>query len=164
MTRRVLIPEALSSEAFAPFGEVIDSGGKSQVINAGYTDRFHGLTKIDAQDLDGEPVINIFRSRPRPEPLEISFLERHPLGSQAFVPLAGTPFLVVTALYPESDALRLFQSNGKQGINYRKGVWHYPLLVLGREAEFLVIDRAGPGENCEVAKIVPPVMIRSWGG
>jgi ureidoglycolate lyase len=79
-------------------------------------------------------------------------VERHPLGSQAFIPLQRFVFIVVVG--PAGEAieaqdLRAFVSNGRQGINYHRGVWHMPLIALEAGHEFLVIDRIGEGANCD---------------
>lgn len=79
-------------------------------------------------------------------------VERHPLGSQAFIPMQDTPWLVVVADAGENPlpgSLRAFRASGRQGVNYRRGVWHHPILVLKPDQDFLVVDRAGPGENCD---------------
>jgi ureidoglycolate lyase len=82
-------------------------------------------------------------------------MERHPLSSQAFIPLSSTPFLVVVAPAGELDlgTLKAFRSNGRQGINYRRGTWHHPLLALERISEFLIVDRGGAGANCDEVPI-----------
>jgi ureidoglycolate lyase len=85
-------------------------------------------------------------------PRVIKMLERHPLGSQAFIPLLGHPFLVVVAPAgdePVPGAVRAFRSNGRQGVNYHRGVWHHPVLTIEKRDEFLVVDRSGSGNNCD---------------
>ncbi len=145
--------EPLTAEAFAPFGEVIETEGRDYyLINSGSTRRYHRLADIDANSGDGQPVVSIFRARRPVYPLTIGMMERHPLGSQAFIPLKGHPFLIVVAPAGERvnrEDLRAFISNGRQGVNYRRGVWHHPLLVLQPEDELLVVDRAGSGNNCD---------------
>jgi len=137
--------EPLSAAAFAPFGDVIEARPETAVeINAGYTTRFHALATAETDD---KVIMSIFQGRPRP--LEAAMLERHPLGSQAFVPLGGQPWLVVVAEQADPTALRAFLCRGDQGVNYRAGVWHHPLLVLGDAQDFLVVDRAGQGPNLE---------------
>ena len=137
--------EPLSAAAFAPFGDVIEARPETAVeINAGYTTRFHALATAETDD---KVIMSIFQGRPRP--LEAAMLERHPLGSQAFVPLGGQPWLVVVAKQADPTALRAFLCRGDQGVNYRAGVWHHPLLVLGDAQDFLVVDRAGQGQNLE---------------
>jgi len=79
-------------------------------------------------------------------------VERHPLGSQAFIPMQNEPWLIVVCdarEEPKPGSLRAFRATGKQGVNYRPDVWHHPLLVLKADQDFLVVDRGGPGENCD---------------
>lgn len=157
--------QPLAQAAFSPFGEVIETEGvEAEAINDGYAERFHDLAPIDVSSAGGRPLLNIFQAKPRPFPIEIEFLERHPLGSQAFVPLSRLPFLVLVAEAPEIGFLRLFRSNGRQGVNYRRGVWHYPLLVPEQACEFVVVDRGGPGDNCEVRRLDQPAWIDSDSG
>ena len=138
---------------FDRFGEVIEmERTKSHKINEGTTERFHDLANVDVNDLEGRTLINIFRGQPRPQPIEIKMMERHPMGSQAFYPLQPYEYLVVVsdnATTPTPDDLCAFRAAGNQGINYRKNIWHHPLLVLVPNHEFLVIDRGGPGGNLE---------------
>src|SRR5687767_12672457 len=141
--------ESITREAFAPFGDVIEMMGADHYpINQGYAERFHDLARIDTGAEEGETIVSLFRGRPRPLPIEISFLERHPLGSQAFYPLQDRDWLIVVApseSAPSATTLRAFRASGRQGINYARNVWHYPLLVLEVESDFLIIDRKGPG-------------------
>ncbi len=83
--------------------------------------------------------------------------ERHPLGSQSFVPLSGRPYLVAVAPAGEfvPEAVRVFRAEGHQGVHYRKGIWHHFLLVLDEDSDFLVVDRAGPGDNCDEFALAP---------
>ncbi|MFT0169525.1 ureidoglycolate lyase [Paraburkholderia mimosarum] len=149
-TRTTLTIESLTSEAFAPFGDVIELAGAKQIpINLGTTIRFHDLAKVDVTDEGGRPLMNLFRGQPRELPFEVRMLERHPLGSQAFVPLNDKPYLVVVAPAGELDVtkIRAFVSRGWQGVNYAKGVWHHPLIALGEVSDFIVVDRGGDGLN-----------------
>ncbi|THF66532.1 ureidoglycolate lyase [Pseudothauera nasutitermitis] len=144
---------ALDAAAFAPFGEVIEAGAATRQfpINQGSTVRYHDLARIDPGE-DGHAIVSIFRAQPRALPFEVSMLERHPRGSQAFMPLSGRPYLVVVAPpgeRPATENLRVFLARADQGVNYAAGVWHHPLLALQAESDFLVIDRAGPGANCD---------------
>jgi len=144
--------EPLAAAAFAPFGEVIEATAEARhyPINGGNTTRYHDLARIDAGP-DGRAIVSIFRSQGITLPFAVRMLERHPLGSQAFMPLSANPYLVVVAPPgPASDptAIRAFLAAPGQGANYAPGVWHHPLLALG-PADFLVIDRSGPGSNCE---------------
>lgn len=144
-----LNPEVLSEEAFAPYGRVIDAdASRSHLINDGRTRRFHALASAEPGE-GGEAILSIFRGTPWPTPVEIRMLERHPLGAQAFVPMERHPWLVVVAERPEAAACRCFLARGDQGVQIARGVWHHPLLVLQPMQDFLVVDRAGPGNNLE---------------
>jgi ureidoglycolate lyase len=157
----VLTPEPLTSAAFAPFGTVIEtSGAQSYPINGGTTTRFHALATADPGP-GGEAILSIFRARRWPQPVEIRMLERHPLGSQAFFPLSPDDWLVVVAQgeRPTAADLRLFRARGDQGVQYARGVWHHPLLILTEQQDFLVVDRRGPGENLEETALGDPAAI-----
>jgi len=158
---RAVRPEPLTPEAFEPFGEVIstEAAERSFPINYGATTRFHDLAEIDATD--GRAIVSIFRSTPLPAPVVVKILERHPLGSQAFVPLGGRPYLVVVAPPGELElaAIRVFLARGDQGVNYAKGTWHHFLLALEDVSDFLVIDRAGEGSNLDEVELLGPDQI-----
>ncbi|HEY4350458.1 MAG TPA: ureidoglycolate lyase [Paraburkholderia sp.] len=144
--------ERLTREAFAPFGDVIElEGARHYPINGGTTERFHDLAHVDIGQQNGRPLINVFRGQPRALPIEISMMERHPLGSQAFLPVGDVRYAIVVAPVGELDpsGLRAFITHGWQGVNYAKGVWHHPLLALDRVSDFIVIDRGGEGPNCD---------------
>jgi ureidoglycolate lyase len=148
-----LRPVALTREAFAPFGEVIEASDavRHYPINAGTTERYHDLARLDAGP-EGRLIVSIFRAQPRSLPVEVTMMERHPLSSQAFIPLSGRPYLVVVAPLgepPTARDLRLFLVSGEQGVNYAPGVWHHPLLALEAVSDFLVLDRSGSGPNCD---------------
>ena len=144
-----LVPDPLTAEAFAPFGRVIEADqAASYPINDGTTRRFHKLATAD-EGANGEAILSIFRAAPRPRPIAIRMLECHPLGAQAFVPMERHPWLAVVAERPEPGACRAFLVQGDQGLQYAANTWHHPLLALQPVHDFLVIDRAGPGENLE---------------
>ncbi len=148
-----LTVEPLSQAAFAPFGEVIESEDRDYfMINNGSTRRYHALARVQTGTPEDQVIVSIFVARTLPMPLRVRMLERHPLGSQAFVPLRGNPFLIVVAPpgeRPRPEEVRAFLSNGRQGVNYQRGVWHHPVLALVDDDEFLVIDRSGAGANCD---------------
>jgi ureidoglycolate lyase len=148
---RELTPEPLTAEAFAPFGRVIEASNSAVKfdINQGHAVRFDRLAQIDVGDGGGAGAISLFRAKPLAE-LVLKTFERHPLGSQTFVPLSGRPYLVAVAPAGDFDPtqIRLFRAEGHQGVHYDKGTWHHFLLVLD-ECDFLVVDRAGPGDNCD---------------
>ena len=152
--------EVLTAERFAPFGDVIaaDAASRHFPINGGNTERYHDLANLDAGP-DGKLIVSIFRGQPRELPFAVTMLERHPLGSQAFVPLGQQPYLIVVAPAGEAPlpgALRAFLARPGQGVNYAKGVWHHPLLALNEISDFLVIDRSGPGNNCDEITLAEP--------
>ena len=151
--------EPLTRDAFAPFGEVIDAAAAKQVyaINDGTAQRYHDLATLDCAHVGGRVILSLFRAEPRALPFEIAMLERHPLGSQAFVPLAvATRYLVVVSESPQTTP-RVFLAENGQGINLHRGTWHHPLLALARVSDFLVLDRGGLGANCDEA-----VLARRW--
>ena len=148
----VLRPEPLTADPFRAFGDVIEAGDSYELINRGTTRKFADLTQIDVATSGGRPCVSLYRAVPFELPLTIRMLERHPLSSQLFMPLHGEPFLIVVA--PAGDqvdrfAMRAFVTNGRQGINYHRGTWHHPLIALRDASEFLVVDRAGDGKNCD---------------
>jgi ureidoglycolate lyase len=147
---KTLAIEPLTREAFAPFGDVIELEGAREIpINLGTTIRYHDLANVDINDAGGRTLVNLFRGQPRTLPFEVKMLERHPLGSQAFIPFDEKPYLVVVAPAGDLDpqAIRAFVTCGWQGVNYAKGVWHHPLLALGEVSDFIVVDRGGDGLN-----------------
>ncbi|WP_159837968.1 ureidoglycolate lyase [Burkholderia sp. 8Y] len=147
---KTLAIEPLTRTAFEPFGDVIELEGAKQIpINLGTTIRFHDLCKVDVTDEGGRTLVNLFRGQPRVLPFEVKMMERHPLGSQAFIPLDERPYLVVVAPAGELDEskIRAFVTRGWQGVNYAKGVWHHPLIALGKVSDFIIVDRGGDGLN-----------------
>ncbi len=150
--RHQISAQTLTSAAFAPFGDVIEVGDASRQfsINEGFATRFHDLAHIDVLDQGGKPILNIFRAVPRALPMQLRVMERHPLGSQAFVPLSQRPYLVVVApasSHLESAHIQCFLAQAGQGVNYAKGTWHHPLIAIGSTSDFLVIDRGGTPED-----------------
>ena len=162
-----LAPRPLTRADFAPFGDVIQAEGAGAKINDGTCVRFNDLARVET-DPSGAAGLSVFRAAPRRLPLRIEMLERHPLGSQAFVPLDRREFIVVVAS-PESESdsdsesgpgagaarpdlrsLCAFRAAPGQGVNFHRGAWHHPLIALEAASDFLVADRVGPGENCEV--------------
>ena len=156
-TPRTLTVAPLTREAFAPFGEVIEASDAVQhfTINAGNTERYHDLANIEPGP-DGRVIVSIFRGQPRSLPFSVQMMERHPLASQAFVPMSGKPYLVVVApagAPPRVEDLKVFRARADQGVNYATGVWHHPLLALEGVCDFLVVDRSGPGHNCDEVQL-----------
>ena len=151
--------EPLTRETFAPFGDVIETDGAEHFdINNGSTIRFHDLAKIET-DEDGRVLVNIFRATPLEYPLTIQMVERHPKGSQAFIPLNNRPYLILVAPKGETvqaSDLRVFRASGQQGVNYHAGTWHHPVLALEDVSDFLVIDRGGDRMNCDEIHFTDP--------
>ncbi len=160
-----LVVRLLTRDAFAPFGDVIETAGAHHyAINEGTTERFHDLCDVDVESEGGKTLVNIFRGQAWACPISIKMVERHPLGSQAFIPLTQRPFLVVVAENggAEPGPLHAFLSTDGQGVNYRRNVWHHPLLSLEETSDFLVVDRGGAGQNLEEFSFNMPIaMIKS---
>jgi len=148
---RSLRPEPLTRAAFAAFGDVIEMEGSAHVtINQGFAQRFNDLAQVDVGMEGGETNVSLFLGQPRPLPVAIKLMERHPLGSQAFIPLQNRPWLVLVAAdVSDFASYRAFAASGLQGVNYARNVWHHPLLVFDADSRFLVVDRKGPGNNLE---------------
>ena len=148
--------QLLTSENFARFGEVISCQGNDYFhINDAHTERYHALVMTEIMG-DAKAGISIFRNIKSTQiPFEISMLERHPNGSQAFIPMQGQKFLIIVAPSLDTDTpdlsqLCAFITDGTQGVNYRAGTWHHPLLTLEAPSDFAVVDRIGTGHNCDV--------------
>jgi ureidoglycolate lyase len=158
----ILHAQPLTRDAFAPFGDVIEcEHARHFAINDGKAERYHDLAALDLTAHAGRPALSIVRTQPRATPITLEVMERHALGSQAFVPLADCVFLIVVALPGQAPAvaedLSAFVSDGRQGINYHAGTWHHPLLAIGQTSDFLVIDRIGESVDCE------EIPIAAWG-
>ena len=156
-TNKLIIPKALTRESFAPFGDVIEVNDKAKnfSINEGFTQRYHDLADVDVTQENGRTLINIFRSTPLEQPVSIKMMERHPLSSQAFIPMGPQPFLVVVAPKGEMDITKIevFLASSHQGVNYHKGTWHHYCLALHQVSDFIVVDRGGAGDNCDVVNL-----------
>lgn len=165
MARDELRALPITAERFAPYGDVIAAfADRKNPMNSARFERFDDLATVDVlAGSDAHAAISIARSRAATAlPYCFDLVERHPLGSQAFIPLSPFRFVVVVAPAGESverGDLRAFITNGHQGINYRRGVWHMPLIALESGQEFLIVDRAG-GDNCEERVLDEPVTLR----
>jgi ureidoglycolate lyase len=163
MTDTKLVPRPLTAEAFAPYGQVIEKNdAHAEEINFGNTRKYSDLANFDASDEGGRLSLHLFHSRTIDLPLRVEELERHPLGSQAFIPLHRRPFLVVVAPAGETPGvtnIRSFYSNGQQGVNYHKGTWHHYLINLQEPSDYLIIDRMGPGGNCDFHPLEQALMV-----
>jgi len=149
-------PKPINKENFSKFGELVTTEGlKSIDINNGYAKRFEEAVKLDTLQDRGETTISIFSALKRTFPMKIDMMEQHPLGSQSFIPMKETTFLVLVA--PKSDKpdlnkIESFIIPPGVGINYKSGTWHFPLIST-EDMNFLVIDRKGSGNNLKIENL-----------
>lgn len=140
-----LTPEELTEENFADFGEVVSiESKKSKTINNGFAEKFADIASLDTKEDQGQTSVHIFVAKSRQFPLHISMLEKHPYFSQTFIPRHSSPFIIVVAPpseKPSIEKIKAFITNGEQGINYSRGVWHFPLISIKDNSQFIVIDR-----------------------
>lgn len=160
---RILRPVPLTRNDFSAFGEVIElADARHLSINQGLTTRYHDLCTIDCDAEGGHPSVNVFRTDPLALPYRVEIMERHPVGSQAFLPLDRDPFLVLVAPQGETvsaEELVLYRTNGLQGVNFFRNTWHHFQIVTGRRRDFIVVDRAGPGANLEQRSVLGNALI-----
>lgn len=145
--------EPLTAAAFAPFGQVLSATGDFRLINAGLCRRHHDLAALDFAD--GRAGVSVFLAEPRALPYAFDLIERHPEGSQAFLPMTAAPFLVIVSAGPDATP-RAFLTDGAQGINFNRGTWHGVLTPLSAPGLFAVVDRIGPGANLEEYRFAEP--------
>ena len=146
----IIKPVEITRENFAPYGELISSDNiKSIDINAGYAKRFDNLANINTSRNEGKTIVSIFSAIKRTFPMKIDMMEKHPLGSQAFIPMKETTFIAFVAPLgekPEINKIESFIISPGKGINYKPGIWHFPLIST-EDMNFLVVDRKGAGNN-----------------
>lgn len=157
-----IVAMALTAEAFAPFGEVLEAvGAPDRIINRGLCGRWHDIARLDFGT--GRAGISLFRAEPRQLPLSLDLVERHPEGSQAFLPMTADPFLVVVA--PDEGGRPgqplAFVTAPGQGVNYARGTWHGVLTPLAPPGLFAVLDRIGPGANLEEHRFERPFLVEA---
>lgn len=149
---RTIVAEPLTREAFAAYGDVIDTEGPNRYpINSGSAIRIHDQARVEATGPNARVIISVFRGTPYAFPLKLVMVERHPLGSQAFMPLSPSPFLVVVCHDGEKGPgiPRAFLTHPGQGVNYPRNTWHGVLTPIGAPQDFLVVDRGGDGSNVD---------------
>ena len=149
---RIIMAKPLTRESFAGFGDVIDTGGDNRFpINGGRTERFHDLATAEATGPNARVIISMARGTPCEFPLRLAMVERHPFGSQAFIPLSPRPFVVVVC--PDGPdgpgEPHAFLTRPGQGVNYPRNSWHGVLTPVGEAQDFVIVDRAGDGSNLE---------------
>ena len=152
---KTIKPIKITRSNFAAYGDLISSDDVNPIdINAGFAKRFDNLANISTSKNEGKTTVSIFSALKRTFPMKIDMMEKHPLGSQAFIPMKETIFLSFVAPPGESPELSKIQSfiiPPKMGINYKPGIWHFPLIST-EDTYFLVIDRKGAGENLVIHK------------
>ncbi len=146
----IIKPKKITRKNFQKFGDLISVKKKKSInINDGYAKRFDNLCRINTSSKKGKTIMSIFSAKKRKFPMNIKMMEKHPLGSQAFVPMNGTTFLVFVApkgKRPNTKKIKSFIVPKQTGINYKPGIWHFP-LISSKNMNFLVIDRKGIGNN-----------------
>jgi ureidoglycolate lyase len=155
--------EPLTPEAFAPFGDILDaSGAVDKVINAGMCNRHHDRARLDFGEA-GRAGISIFKAQARSLPYTCDLLERHPEGSQAFIPMSESPWMVIVA--PDDHGIpgtpRAFLCAPGQGVNFLRGTWHGVLTPLAEPGLFAVVDRIGTTPNLEEHFLDQPFTVTS---
>jgi ureidoglycolate lyase len=164
VNERLLQPVPITQDLFAPYGDVIEArAAASAAMNSSRFERFHDLAQVDVSDEGGRVGLSIARCKTAATfPHRIEMVERHPHGTQAFIPLS--PFVFVVAVAPAAErfdpqSLRAFVTDGTQGVNYRKGVWHMPLIALQAGQSFLIVDRRPTGDNCDECALAEPLQL-----
>ena len=150
MNSLTIKPKIITKENFRTFGDMITTEDIKPIeINEGYAKRYDGIASLDAQKDNGVSTISIFSALKRSFPMKVDMMEKHPLGSQAFIPMKETTFLAFVA--PEGDKpdlnkIEAFIIPKGIGVNYNAGIWHFPLIAT-EDMDFLVVDRKGEGDN-----------------
>ncbi len=147
---RLITAQRVTAEKFAPFGDLIQiSGAPDKIVNQGQCGRYHDLAALDFSD--GRAGISLFDAKPRSLPYQLDMVERHPEGSQTFIPMTQNPFLVIVA--PDEGGApgspQAFLTAPGQAVNFRRGTWHGVLTPLHSPGLFAVVDRIGAGANLE---------------
>ena len=150
MTEKIIKPIRITKENFSKYGDMISTKDiKPLKINNGYAKRYDGIANLNTSNDNGETTISIFSALKRSFPMKIDMMEKHPLGSQAFIPMKETTFLVFVAPKgekPNLDKVEAFIIPAGMGVNYNPGIWHFPLIST-EDMNFLVVDRKGNGDN-----------------
>jgi len=156
MTNFVIKPKPINKENFKKFGDMITTADIKPIeINEGYAKRFDGIANLNTSKDNGETTISIFSALKRSFPMKIDMMEKHPLGSQAFIPMKQTTFLVLVAPEgnkPDLNKIEAFIVPPEIGVNYNPGIWHFPLIAT-EDMNFLVVDRKGSGDNLVIENI-----------
>ena len=156
MIEKIFKPVKISKENFANYGDLISTNNVKPIdINNGYAKRFDNLANINTLKDQGKTIVSIFTALKRNFPMKINMMEKHPLGSQAFIPLKETTFLAFVAPNgdkPDLNKIEAFIIPPGIGVNYKPGTWHFPLIST-EDMNFLVVDRKGPGDNLVIKNL-----------
>ena len=170
--------QPLSAAAFALYGEVIGvpaaraharagtgdpAGPGVRTINGGTSQRFDMPGGLDLHAQGGQPCVAVFRARAQALSGPWRLLERHRLGSQTFIPLAGARCVVLVArgnAAPDPASLAAFAVDGSHGFTLHADTWHHGLIALD-EGDFVVIERRAAAVDCEFAELAQPVTLRA---
>ena len=156
MTDLIIKPKPISKENFKKFGDMISTEDiKPLEINNGFAKRYDGIANLNTSSDNGETTISIFSALKRNFPMKIDMMEKHPLGSQAFIPMKETTFLVFVAPKeekPDLNKIEAFIIPPGIGVNYKPGTWHFPLIST-EDMNFLVVDRKGSGDNLVIENL-----------
>jgi len=156
MTEKIIKPIPITKNNFSQFGDMISTSEiKPMEINNGYAKRYDGIANLNTSKDNGETTISIFSALKRNFPMKIDMMEKHPLGSQAFIPLKETTFLAFVAPNgdkPDLNKIEAFIIPPGIGVNYKPGTWHFPLIST-EDMNFLVVDRKGPGDNLIITNL-----------
>ena len=146
----IIKPKKINGKNFKKFGDLISTRKRRPIkINNGYANRYDNLCKINTSTKNGNTIVSIFSAKKRKFPMNIKMMEKHPLGSQAFIPMKESTFLVLVAPRggkPKVKKIESFIVPKQTGINYKPGIWHFP-LISKKKMNFLVVDRKGKGNN-----------------
>ena len=152
---KIIRAKKISKKNFSKFGQLIDTSKKNPInINNGYAQRFDNLINIDTSKKKGKAIVSIFKAKKRRFPMKIDMMEKHPLGSQAFIPMEDEKFLVFVAPRgdrPNITKIQSFVVPKQTGVNYNAGIWHFPLISM-KNINFLFFDRKGIGNNLVIYK------------
>lgn len=147
---QTISPITLREAAFSKYGKILSTENSDSIlINNGFANKHYNLCNIDCNNNNGVATVHLYEAKKREFPLKINMMEKHPHFSQTFIPRSKTPFLIVVALgvdEPELSTLCVFKTNGNQGVHYNKNVWHFPLISLEDNEQFIVIDRSDLGK------------------
>lgn len=158
---QLLKPEPLTAKAFEAYGDVLETANSPSIsINSGNCLRYNNLASLDI-DRSGTAGLSIFNAKPYANPIQLNYVERHPLGSQAFMPMSSDKYIVVVAddINGSAQQPKVFITDGTQGVNYKRNIWHGVLTPIVKQSVFTVVDYIGDGDNLEEFVFDTPYLI-----